>query len=228
MLRSGVTEQGKRSVTSHTGSLTTSRQIWNAVYAQTNIIPVRSLEELIETIQAFYYCKDILPKVNGVILITWSGGTATVATDLISEIGVDVPRIQDPAMSKMKQMIRIGSTLNPLDLPWVSGSETYNKIIKIAADEPYIGGIFLETFAPSDEWNRGDDYLIRLLELKNYCTKLGKPFFISLPYGGNALNREEFKNKILGMGIPIFPSFDRAARAFLNLYKYQQKMKQRN
>jgi acyl-CoA synthetase (NDP forming) len=228
MLRSGVTEQGKRSVNSHTGSLTTSRKIWNAVYAQTNIIPVRSLEELIETIQAFYYCKYILPTVNGIILITWSGGTATVATDLISEIGVDVPEIQDPAMSKMKQMIRIGSTLNPLDLPWVSGSDTYNKIIKIAADEPYIGGIFLETFAPSEEWGMGDDYLTRLLELKNYCVNLGKPFFISLPYGGNAVNREKFKNKILGMGIPIFPSFDRAARAFLNLYKFQKKMKQRN
>lgn len=228
MLRSGVTEQGKRSVNSHTGSLTTSRQIWNAVYAQSNIIPVRSLEELIETTQAFYYCKDILPKVNGVILITWSGGTATVATDLISEIGVDVPEIQDPAMSNMKKMIRIGSTLNPLDLPWVSGSETYAKIIQIAASEPYIGGVFLETFAPSDDWDRGDDYLTRLLGLKEYCTSLGKPFFISLPYGGNAVKREEFKQKILGMGIPIFPSFDSAARSFLNLYKFQKSTKQRS
>ena len=96
MLRSGITEQGKRSVNSHTGSLTTSRQIWNAVYTQTNVVPVRSLEELIETTQAFYYCKDILPKVNGIILITWSGGTATVATDLISETEFQSHRLLSP------------------------------------------------------------------------------------------------------------------------------------
>jgi acetyltransferase len=223
MLRSGRTVQGKRSATSHTGTLTSDKEIWNAVYSQTGVIPVETLDELTDTIQAFYYYKNTLPKVNGVILITWSGGTATVSTDNLAQLGVNVPEIQDPAMSKMKELINIGSTLNPLDLPWVSGSETYTKIIKTALDEPYIGGMFLETFAPSDDsdWGRGDDYYTRLEKLKEYCDKIGKLFFISLPHA-NPVKREGVKQRFLKMNIPIFPSFERAAQAYLNMYKFSK------
>ncbi|MHA1729938.1 MAG: CoA-binding protein [Promethearchaeota archaeon] len=227
MLRSGITDQGKRSVKSHTGSLTTDNQIWDAVFAQTNAIQVRTLEELIDTTHAFAFCKDILPDVKGIILISWSGGCATVATDNITQIGVEVPEIRDPARSKMKEMIKIGSISNPLDLPWVSGTDTYLKIIKMAADEPYIGGVFLESFAASDEWDRGKDYFKTLQTLKNYCNQLGKPLFISLPYA-NIIKREELKKKLLQMGIPIFPSFESAAKSFLNLYNFQKSLQNNN
>jgi len=81
--------------------------------------------------------------------------------------------------------------------------------------------MFLETFAPSDDsdWGRGEDYYTRLAKLKDYCDQTGKVFFISLPYA-NLIKREEVKERFLKMKIPIFPSFERAAKAYLNLYNF--------
>ena len=224
-LRTGKTDAGKRSAESHTGSLTTSNQIWNAVFSQTNTIQVRSFEELIETTLAFYHYKNLLPQEKGVLLITWSGGNATIATDLITQLGATVPEFNIETKVKLKKLIRFGGVLNPLDLPWKNFSDEYSKIAKIAIEEPYIGGVLAETYQPQDE-NSWDNYFENLLFLKNLCHKQGKPFFLSLPFT-NFQDREKYRKKIIEMGVPIFPSFESAAKAFFNLYKYKEKLKKK-
>ena len=220
-LRTGKTDAGKRSAESHTGSLTTSNQIWNAVFSQTNTIQVRSFEELIDTTLAFNHYKDLLPKEIGILLITWSGGNATIASDLITQLGATVPEFSVKTKAKLKRLIRFGGVVNPLDLPWKNFSDEYSKIAQIAIEEPYIGGVLAETYQPHDE-NAWDNYFENLLFLKNLCNKQRKPFFLSLPFAGYQ-DREEYRKKIIETGVPIFPSFERAAKAFLNLYYYKKK-----
>lgn len=224
-LRTGKTEAGKRSAVSHTGSLTTSNQIWNAVFSQTSTIQVRTFEELIETTLAFNHYKDLLPQEKGILLITWSGGNATIATDLITQIGGIVPEFSVETMLKLKKLIRFGGVVNPLDLPWKNFSDEYSKIAEIAIKEPYIGGVLAETYLPFDE-NSWEDYFKNLIFLKNLCYKQRKPFFLSLPFT-NYQNREKYRKKMIEMGVPIFPSFESAAKAFLNLYRYNEKLKKR-
>jgi acetyltransferase len=222
-LRTGKTEAGKRSAESHTGSLTTSNQIWNAVFSQTNAIQVRTFEELIETTLAFNCYKDFLPNEKGVLLITWSGGNATIATDLITQLGVNVPEFSEPTKVKLKSLIRFGGVVNPLDLPWKNFSDEYSKIAEIAIKEPYIGGVLAESYQPFDE-KSWDNYFENLLFLKRLCQEQRKPFFLSLPFT-NFLNRQKYRKRIIDMGVPIFSSFESAAKAFLNLYLYKTKLK---
>jgi acyl-CoA synthetase (NDP forming) len=122
---------------------------------------------------------------------------------------------------KLKNLIRFGGVVNPLDLPWKNFSDEYSKIAKIAIEEPYIGGVLAETYQPQGE-NGLDNYFENLLFLKNLCNKQRKPFFLSLPFAGYQ-DREEYRKKIIETGVPIFPSFERAAKAFLNLYYYKKK-----
>ncbi|MFW9823032.1 MAG: CoA-binding protein [Candidatus Thorarchaeota archaeon] len=222
-LRTGKTEAGKRSAESHTGSLTTSNQIWNAIFSQTNAIQVRTFEELIETTLAFKHYKDFLPNEKGVLLITWSGGNATIATDLITQLGVDVPEFSEKTKSELKSLIRFGGVVNPLDLPWKNFSDEYSKIAEIAIKEPYIGGVLAESYQPFDT-NSWENYFENLLFLKQLCREQAKPFFLSLPFT-NFLNQQEYKKRIIDMGVPIFSSFESAAKAFLNLYLYNTRLK---
>ena len=222
-LRTGKTEAGKRSAESHTGSLTTSNQIWNAVFSQTNAIQIRTFGELVETTLAFNHYKDFLPNEKGVLLITWSGGNATIATDLITQLGVTVPEFSDQTKVKLKSLIRFGGVVNPLDLPWKNFSDEYSKIAEIAIKEPYIGGVLAESYQPFDE-NSWDNYFENLLFLKRLCHEQRKPFFLSLPFT-NFLNRQKYRKRIIDMGVPIFSSFESAAKAFLNLYLYKTKLK---
>ena len=224
-LRTGKTDAGKRSAESHTGSLTTSNQIWNAIFSQTNAIQVRTFEELIETTLAFYHYKDSLPQEKGILLITWSGGNATIATDLITQHGATVPEFSNETKVKLKKLIRFGGVVNPLDLPWKNFSDEHSEIAKIAIEEPYISGVLVESYQPHDE-DSWDNYFENLAFIKNLCHDQRKPFFLSLPFT-NYQNRENYRNKIIGMGVPIFPSFESGAKAFLNLYKYKEKLKKR-
>lgn len=227
LLRSGKTKEGKRSAESHTGNLTTNNHVWNALISQTNTISVRSFEELIDTTLAFYYYNDTMVRKTGILLMTWSGGNATIATDLITELGANVPEFQKSTQEELKELIRFGSIKNPLDLPWKNFSDEYTKIAKIAIKDPNIGGVFAESYRPHGNEEILENYFENLLYLKNYCKQLGKLFFLSLPFT-DYQKKEEFKRKIIEMEIPLFPSFERAAKAFTNLYKYQEKTFKKN
>lgn len=225
MLRSGITEKGRKSAKSHTGSLTTNNNIWNAVYSQTNTIPVRSIEDFIDTLFAFSYCKNLIPKINGLVLATWSGGAATVATDLITQMGVGMPEIQEPLRSRLKDLLKAGSTANPIDLPFISGTDKYFEICKSIIKEKYVGGIMLETFVPYQKNGKGlEQHFLRFKALKILCNQLKKPIFFSIPtiY---ATNSDDFIKKLIEIEIPFFQNFERGAKAFLNLYKYQKSKK---
>ncbi|MHA1232139.1 MAG: CoA-binding protein [Candidatus Helarchaeota archaeon] len=222
ILRGGVSEQGKRAVSSHTGTIASDSKIWDSIFKQTPAIKINTYEELIDSTIAFYYCKNICPTVKSILLITWSGGKAVLGVDRIVKLGIDVPKIQEPTRSKLQSMISIGSILNPLDLPWIGRKEKFFEICKIAIDEPYIGGIIFETFAPL-EFDKGYEiYYNNIIRIFKYANSVKKPFLISLPYF-NVIQREKLKNKFVKDSVPIFPSIERAAKAFLNLYNYQKK-----
>lgn len=222
LLRGGVTEQGKRSANSHTGVIASNANIWDSIFAQTNTIKIDTYEELLDSTIAFYYCKD-LPKVDGLLLITWSGGAAVLGTDRIIKLGINVPEIKEPAKSEMKSMISIGSISNPLDLPWIGRQEKFPEICKIAINEPYIGGVVLETLAPHEFDEHHEIYYNNLLKIFNYSKEAKKPFLISLPYE-NVTQREKLKDHFLSNGVPVFSSIERAAKAFSNLFKYNKKL----
>jgi len=223
LLRGGVTERGKKAVNSHTGTIASNTHIWDSIFAQTNTIKVETYDELVDSTITFYYCQDLYPKNSNLLLITWSGGLAVLGTDRIIKLGLDLPEIQEPTKSKMQSMISIGSISNPLDLPWIVREEKYPEICKLAINEPYIGGVIFETLAPFEFDTRHEIYFNNIVKIINHTKKAKKPFIVALPYT-NAVRRERLKNNFLKKGVPVIPSIERAAKAFLNLYKYKNRM----
>ncbi|MHA1728035.1 MAG: hypothetical protein ACTSWY_04825 [Promethearchaeota archaeon] len=224
ILKGGISDLGKRAASSHTGSLASDNQIWNSIFKQTNAIPIESYDELIDTAVMFRFCLECEPKVNSVLMMTYSGGSSVLGVDAIARLGagVDVPAIQEPTHSKMKKMINVGSITNPLDLPMVRDEEIRYNLFKSAIEESYIGGAIYLTSGPKSRFRDADDdtikkYYSNLKKYKDTCTQLGKPFMIYLPY----MNDGEFNKKLIELEIPSFPSFERAAKAFSNLYRYK-------
>ena len=221
-LRGGTTLQGKRAAASHTGTIASDDRIWDSVYKQTSALKVDSFDELVDTTMAFNYCKNLYPTSKTLILIGWSGGKAVLSTDQVVRLGIDVPEIREPTRSKMQEMISIGSVKNPLDLPWISREAKYPRICKLAISEDYVGGAILETGAPDtfdERFERNFENIVKIAEF----AKKRKPFLISLPHSRFHRQREKYKNRLIQIGIPVFPSLIRAAKAFLNLYKYQKR-----
>jgi acyl-CoA synthetase (NDP forming) len=224
LLKGGISEIGKRAASSHTGSLASQNEIWNSVFKQTNAIPIVSLEELIDTAVLFRFCSNCEPKHNNILMITWSGGSSVLGVDSIARLnaGIDIPAIREPTNSKMKELIRVGSITNPLDLPDVRDDEIRFELFKLAVSEEYISGAVRLSTGP--KWRGMDQdkeavekYYADLVRYKEICINLGKPFMLTVPNS----NDEEFRKKLIELEIPAFSSFARAAKAFSNLYHYK-------
>lgn len=224
LLKGGISELGKRAASSHTGSLASQVQIWNSLFKQTNAIPIESLEELIDTAVLFRFCSKCEPKHNNIIMITWSGGSSVLGVDSIARLnaGIDVPAIREPTHSKMKELIRVGSITNPLDLPDVRDENIRFELFKLAISEDYISGAIRLSTGPKWRGRDQDEEAVKrfyadLMRYKETCDKLGKPFMLTIPNSNDA----DFRRKLIELEIPAFPSFSRAAKAFSNLYRYK-------
>ncbi|MHA2390360.1 MAG: hypothetical protein ACXAEX_00185 [Promethearchaeota archaeon] len=234
-MRGGKTERGQTAVLSHTGSMASYEKIWNAVYKQTPIIQVpSSLDELIDYAYLFsYYFKKFkklstkiaYPKNKRTLIILWSGGFGILATDMLIELGLEVPQFKGETLKKLKTIypIRVGSLSNPLDLPFVTYQKELAEVTKAAVDED-INLVVIETDAWKDiESKRFKGYYRNLLEIKEYVESQNKILFIIL-HQYPSESRKIFVNMLLKDNFLVYPSLETAAKAFLKLYEYGKKI----
>jgi acyl-CoA synthetase (NDP forming) len=182
-----------------------------------------SLEELIDTAVLFRHCSNCEPKHNSILMITWSGGSSVLGVDSIARLnaGIDIPAIQEPTRSKMKELIRVGSIANPLDLPDMRDDNIRFELFKLAMSEDYISGAIRLSTGPRRRRRVQDEEAIKkfyadLVRYKELCDKLKKPYMLTVPNSDI-----DFRKKLVELEIPAFSTFARAAKAFSNLYHYK-------
>ncbi|MHA1642004.1 MAG: CoA-binding protein [Promethearchaeota archaeon] len=234
-MRGGITNRGKSAVLTHTGTIASSQNIWKAVFKQTPVIQVEpSLDDLIDYAFMFHHLikmyknlkKDIIyPKNKKALVILWSGGFGILATDTLTELGIELPRFEGEMLEKLKKIypLKIGSLSNPLDLPWITSRPEFFEISKNAISGE-IDLIIVETDAWRElESDRFKQYYENLLKLKNYSEGLGKIFVIIL-HQYPSKSREIFYNMLLEDEFLVYPTIKNAAIAFLKLHEYGKKI----
>lgn len=81
VLKVGRSTVGANAANSHTGSMAGSDQVYDAVFKQSGVIRVNTIDELIDTLLAFDRMQ--LPKGNRLFLLTQAGGPGIYCTDAI-------------------------------------------------------------------------------------------------------------------------------------------------
>jgi acyl-CoA synthetase (NDP forming) len=233
-MRGGITKRGQTAVITHTGSLATKDTIWKAIFSQSPTIEVPpSLDELID--YAYIFSKHIqrfrdinksvkYPINKNALIILWSGGFGILATDILTELGFNLPLFMGTKLAKLKEIypIKIGSLANPLDVPWIASSEVFLKVSMAAIDDN-IDFVMLVT----DAWRESKEVMFKnyydnLLGIKSHVESLDKTLVIILPdYPSES--REIFHAKLVNDGFVVYPSIERAAKSFLKLYEYGRK-----
>ena len=133
IFKAGRTEQGRKAAESHTRSLAGKDEVYNAVFRQFGIHRATSLEELYDFSKALAYVPP--PAGPRMLIVTSSGGSAIIATDVAEENGFRVSPLPAPLASRLREILPSHCIVgNPLDLTGDTDAERYRHVIAAARD----------------------------------------------------------------------------------------------
>ena len=237
-MRGGRTARGQSAVLTHTGALATRKDIWGSIFKQTPILDVPpSLDELIDY---SYLFSNYIPRMKNnsslsyprskrTLVILWSGGFGILATDTLTELGIQLPYFEGEKLERLKEIfpLKIGSLSNPFDLPWIIHRKEFLDLTKAAFDEN-IDLVIVETDAWRDRLNeRFKSYYNNLIELRDYV-ELNEKIFIIILHQYPSKSQTEFKEMLKKDNFIVYPTIEAAAKSFLKLYEYGKKISREN
>ena len=222
--KGGRSEEGARAAASHTGSLASTPALWENVIRQCGAIKVDNLDEMIDAVKALLYLKP--PAGNRVGLVAGSGGQSVVITDAFTHEGLAVPLLTGRSYQEFASFFNVigGSYLNPLDISWnMLAAEDLVKILNIVSGDENIDSAVFELSVPflSQIWEYYPSYYDDLLKaLSDFRIRSTKCFLTVLTVGQKEAEALRIRRELIEMGLPSFPSFERAAKALKNVAGY--------
>jgi acyl-CoA synthetase (NDP forming) len=116
VLKIGATEQGQAAAASHTGALTGSDAVFDAVFRRHGVLRVRSFEELLDVGHATALLgTQRLPTTHAVTLVAASGGFGIMMADAMVEAGMRLPQLADTTKALIREAVPTAGTNNPVD-----------------------------------------------------------------------------------------------------------------
>lgn len=141
VLKGGVTDQGQRSVSSHTGALASDGRIWRGLAEQFGLALPTSIEGFAASVVgASFWSRTSLPAGRRCCLIGPGGILSVLGTDILRGRGLDVPELSPGALGRLRALgLPPGSSVrNPIDTPVgvmeAQGGQAFGKILHIIAE----------------------------------------------------------------------------------------------
>ncbi|TFG42092.1 MAG: hypothetical protein E4H48_05140 [Syntrophobacterales bacterium] len=155
VIKSGRTSAGAQAAASHTGSLAGTEGVYDAIFVQSGIIRVASIDELFDFATAFAYKNESelgkmrrkVPAGNRVAIVTNAGGPGIVATDMTMFSGLELARFKEETIETMASHLPSTANLhNPVDIIGDATIDRYeNALSAVIRDEGVDGALVILT-----------------------------------------------------------------------------------
>jgi len=217
VLKAGRSEEAARAIASHTGSLAGADQVYDAVFKQCGAIRSYGMEDLFDIAVAL----SLQPPAAGkrVGILTVGGGSGVMATDACSDLGLKVPRLSDATVEKLRKvLLPIASPYNPVDVSGSARDEHLLDSLEILMKSGEVDAIIWIPYfmVPGISEEIVEKFVQRFREISR---ELDRPIpIVGAATGGDYTWR--LASKAEKMGIPMYLSVERAARAVWALAKY--------
>ena len=115
VLKAGRSDEGARAVSSHTGSLAGSHTAYQAAFAQSGVLEVFNVTDLLNASMALDWLP--LPAGNRVAIVTNSGGPAALASDSFAQYGITLAALSPQTRQDLAQALNPAAQVaNPVDM----------------------------------------------------------------------------------------------------------------
>jgi acyl-CoA synthetase (NDP forming) len=237
LLIGGLTEQGSRAATSHTGSLSGGRKLWEALARQTGVVLASTLDEFIDQLVTI----QTLPlrarrSMGNVVLFGNGGGASVLAADAFARTDLRISPLAEHTLRSLDALkLPAGTSLvNPIDTPAEAmrqqGGKISGKILQIVfedrAADAVVMHVNLPVFlsAPDHGVSMVSNLLDAVIASKQTYGK-ETPLLLVLRSDGSREadeRRREGRALALAAGIPVLDELPAAAVALAAVRDYQR------
>jgi len=220
-IKSGRTSAGAQAAASHTGSLSGSDAIYNAIFQQAGIIRVDTIDELFDFANAFAFksesalgkLKRKVPRGNRVAIVTNAGGPGILATDITTSSGLRLAKFKKETIDKLASHLPSAANLNnPVDVIGDAAPDRYKDALGAVISDDGVDGV-LVILTPQSMTNAlGTAEAI--VEIARHTHKPILSCFMGIVDVSQGV---DFLQKY---GYPVYKFPENAAKAFVALYRY--------
>ncbi|HMO28136.1 acetate--CoA ligase family protein [Enterovirga sp.] len=212
VLKLGRSEAGRRFAISHSGALSGSNAAYEAVFQRCGAVSVRTLDELLDTVELFACSRR--PRVPGFAVGTDSGGERQLIVDLAADIGLAFAELQPATLERLAGRLDPGlEASNPLDY-WGDGADVMAPCLEAMAADPHVGMVAMATNLPPGRAFVG--MCVQALETVHAATD--KPV-VMLGNMASTMSREAVM-ELRGRGIPALMGTETGLRAVKHVLDY--------
>ncbi|MES2700098.1 MAG: acetate--CoA ligase family protein [Pseudomonadota bacterium] len=214
MLHPGKSDKAQESAATHTGAMAGDYALMKAKLGREGVIFADSLEELADITEIALRC-SALPGANMAILGE-SGALRGLAFDIAEDIGLDLIHLDDNNSPALRAILPdFVPVSNPTDITAVglSEPEIYTKVLTALLEDDRIGSV-VASIIQSDPITSKIKFpaIIKVLESGTFAKPL---VFAGVDEGANV--PPDYIEALRAVGIPWFPSTERAYRAIARL-----------
>lgn len=214
MLHPGKSSKAQESAATHTGAMAGDYALMKAKLGREGVIFADTLEELADITEIALRCKS-LPGAAMAVLGE-SGALRGLAFDIAEDIGLDLVHLDDENSPALRAILPdFVPVSNPTDITAVglSEPEIYTKVLTALLEDDRIGSV-VASIIQSDPITSKIKFpaIIKVLEDGTFAKPL---VFAGVDEGANV--PEEYIEGLRKVGIPWFPSTERAYRAIARL-----------
>lgn len=221
VLKVGRSALGANAANSHTGSMAGSDQVYDAVFRQCGVIRVDTIDELIDTMQAFDQMP--LPAGGNTFLLTQAGGPGIYCTDAICAAdGLTMPDVSDETKKKLTEaQLPMANICHPQGYADITASASVKNHVdglRIVLEDENVDAAVLvtvvPTFLPQVELAEGFVALDREIPAEKK-----KPVYYCVMAGAYTTKARKIMES---NGLCTFNTPEKAVKAAANLCKYAQ------
>ncbi len=144
LLKSGRSATGKKSAGSHTGSLAGMSEVAKLAYERAGIVVIENSDELFPVAETLSSQPPV--KNNAIAVLADGGGHATIAADLLTDYGIDLPELSAKTQADLKRILPdAASVVNPVDVAGGTDSDpsVFADCARIILKDPNVGGLMV-------------------------------------------------------------------------------------
>ncbi|AKH44241.1 acyl-CoA synthetase (NDP forming) [Altererythrobacter atlanticus] len=214
MLHPGKSNKAQESAATHTGAMAGDYALMKTKLAREGVIFADTLEELEDITEIALRC-PALPGANMAVLGE-SGALRGLAFDIAEDIGLDLIDLNDDNSPALRAVLPdFVPVSNPTDITAIglSEPEIYTKVLTALLDDDRVGSV-VASIIQSDPITSGIKFphIIKVLEDGSFAKPL---VFAGVDEGATV--PQEYIDGLRKVGIPWFPSTERAYRAIARL-----------